>query len=466
MSVFPAPLRDDLERIEIEDGSVDIRDPRQLAVFSLDASYLGIAEHFDGQRDVKAVARLYFGNARRESVQEVEASLEQLRTLRLLEADELIVPSFENMSPHAEFEAVRKRLTKKPQVPKDAKWSCHACGDCCHGLVVEISKEEESRIDSSLYQDILDGRDFAVDSFIDPEAGPARVLRQKEGEACIFLDEAGLCLVHARQGPKAKPDACQAYPYLTIHTPQGPRLGMRTSCSSMSKSWQDGDEPDKAIPMMKALSKSHDALKVGKAIRWFGEEVPSEQVLGILEDLATEFEGGLTQARLRSVDRRFLRSRGQRKKAAFVDRVLQYAKEEQEAELPVEVGGLLKHWGRFGLGRVRSGFRRLGGDEAVQATASQSSFLGRQLRLTVQSLGPLHFPDAGLGTVSLLLSLEACLLSLRPKDGTNGAQKAYIAFTAPILENTSHAWPMLEALDLRGARALQTTYRRLYEGCE
>jgi hypothetical protein len=42
-----------------------------------------------------------------------------------------------------------------------ARWSCHACGACCHGLVVEISREEESRIDAKLYPDLLGAEHFA-----------------------------------------------------------------------------------------------------------------------------------------------------------------------------------------------------------------------------------------------------------------------------------------------------------------
>jgi hypothetical protein len=68
-----------------------------------------------------------------------------------------------------------------PQAQPEARWSCHRCGECCHGLAVELSAAEEARIDRSLYRDVLGDRPFVERAFIDPDSPAKRVLRHKPG---------------------------------------------------------------------------------------------------------------------------------------------------------------------------------------------------------------------------------------------------------------------------------------------
>jgi lysine-N-methylase len=58
-------------------------------------------------------------------------------------------------------------------------------------------------------------------------------LAHRDDGACVFLDENGLCRIHAKFGEAAKPLACRIYPY-TFH-PAGRQVavGLRFSCPSV-----------------------------------------------------------------------------------------------------------------------------------------------------------------------------------------------------------------------------------------
>ncbi|MEL6187203.1 MAG: YkgJ family cysteine cluster protein, partial [Myxococcota bacterium] len=239
MKIIPA-LRDDLEVTRRPDGQVDVRDPRLLNVFTLDSEYLEVAVHFDGLRGAKEVVEAHrLADKKKIRPKEVKAIAEEMDALLLLDTEEAATatPNMENTSPQPLLGPAPSshRLRVLPQTPASSAWSCQACGACCHGLVVELTEAEEARIDASLYQDVLDGQGFAYDAFVDPELPAVRVLRQRveDRHACVFLAEDGRCLVHARQGPESKPDACQIFPYMVVHVPgRTPHLAMRTNCQS------------------------------------------------------------------------------------------------------------------------------------------------------------------------------------------------------------------------------------------
>lgn len=122
----------------------------------------------------------------------------------------------------------------KPLVglPTIQNWSCHNCSGCCRQHVIEITAEEKQRIEKQKWSD-KDG--VPADSAIVPFPGSVsgwRLGHQDDG-GCAFLDEAGLCRIHAKFGEDAKPLACRIYPY-TFH-PSGGRfaVSLRFSCPSV-----------------------------------------------------------------------------------------------------------------------------------------------------------------------------------------------------------------------------------------
>lgn len=463
MEVIP-PLREELEVTRRPDGHVDVRDPRLLNVFTLDSSYYEIAVLFDGERTSREVAEAMVeleGEPHDESdIATVARELEELLLLdtpAALEAE----PSIENTAPHSILEGVRRRLRVLPDLPPASGWNCQACGACCHGLVVELTEEEEARIDASLYRDIIGDEDYATEAFIDPEEPTKRVLRQRSDDdnACIFLSEDGLCQIHARQGMTHKPDACQIFPYMVIHVPGGrPRVGMRTNCQSMHETWKTGTTADEAVPEIKRLLKTHDSLSIPKKIQVFGSEKTPEQVVRWFGRVMKRFTAdGVTRASLREVDDKILKGRVAKSRRSYGKRMLAAIDAERAGPVPVQEGGIEHHLRvlQEPLAPLEA-MRR--GRKPSKTPEEVARFLARQTGLVLHGFGPLNLPDAGIGLVGLLLTLEACLHAVGPEGDLRTANLAFLGFTSPLLENTAHAWPILFAVDADYTEELRTHY--------
>lgn len=60
-------------------------------------------------------------------------------------------------------------------------------------------------------------------------------LAHREDGSCVFLDERGLCRIHAEFGERAKPMACLIYPYMLVPAGKELRVSVRFSCPSAVK---------------------------------------------------------------------------------------------------------------------------------------------------------------------------------------------------------------------------------------
>lgn len=123
------------------------------------------------------------------------------------------------------------------QLPTIQNWSCHNCGGCCTQHLIEVTEEERQRIRSQNWTP-ADGIP-AGQSLFEWHAGPwwkkrYRLAHRTDG-GCVFLDDKGLCRIHAKFGEPAKPLACRIYPY-AFH-PQGKSVtvSLRYSCPSVVK---------------------------------------------------------------------------------------------------------------------------------------------------------------------------------------------------------------------------------------
>jgi lysine-N-methylase len=120
------------------------------------------------------------------------------------------------------------------QLPLIQNWSCHSCGGCCRKHLIEITEEDRQRIASQNWS-AADG--IGDEAPVVWHAGAPwrkryRLAHRADG-ACVFLNEQGLCRIHAKFGEAAKPLACQVYPY-ALH-PGGRKLALslRFSCPSV-----------------------------------------------------------------------------------------------------------------------------------------------------------------------------------------------------------------------------------------
>jgi len=130
-------------------------------------------------------------------------------------------------------EETRRGSAVRLDLPTLQNWSCHNCGGCCRQHDIEITAEERDRILAQVWSR-EDGLD--PNRLVEETGGSSRrrwrLSHQPDG-ACVFLDERGLCRMHARYGEESKPLACRLYPY-TFHPDENSlRIGLRFSCPSV-----------------------------------------------------------------------------------------------------------------------------------------------------------------------------------------------------------------------------------------
>ncbi|MCA9072424.1 MAG: YkgJ family cysteine cluster protein, partial [Planctomycetaceae bacterium] len=119
-------------------------------------------------------------------------------------------------------------------LPVLQNWSCHNCSGCCRQHQIEITTEERERIEKQNWtpnEGIPENQPLF--QTVGPVWGRRQTLAHQSDGACVFLNEEGLCRIHAKFGEAAKPLACRIYPY-AFH-PSGKRVAvsLRFSCPSV-----------------------------------------------------------------------------------------------------------------------------------------------------------------------------------------------------------------------------------------
>lgn len=120
-------------------------------------------------------------------------------------------------------------------LPTIQNWSCHNCGGCCRQHAIEVTEEERQRILSQGWT-TNDGTPTG-NALFERHAGPPwakrfQLAHQADG-ACVFLNEQGLCRIHAKFGEAAKPLACRIYPYAFHPAGKQVTVSLRFSCPSV-----------------------------------------------------------------------------------------------------------------------------------------------------------------------------------------------------------------------------------------
>jgi Fe-S-cluster containining protein len=94
---------------------------------------------------------------------------------------------------------------------------CFGCGGSCRGVRVRLLEGESERIAANAAAlDIHDPIECSM-------------LRAVDG-ACVFLDEAERCRLHAHFGASSKPLICQQYPLVVLKTEAETRVGIDPGC--------------------------------------------------------------------------------------------------------------------------------------------------------------------------------------------------------------------------------------------
>ncbi|MBQ72659.1 MAG: hypothetical protein CMJ67_07105 [Planctomycetaceae bacterium] len=105
-------------------------------------------------------------------------------------------------------------------------YSCHGCGDCCRDFSVQLRDRDLERLGEQGWEEEL-GESVTV------EFRGRRYLRQRPDGSCLFLQDDGLCLIHARHGFHEKPVACRLFPFNLAPDSRGTRAGLNFACQSV-----------------------------------------------------------------------------------------------------------------------------------------------------------------------------------------------------------------------------------------
>lgn len=120
---------------------------------------------------------------------------------------------------------------KPPVIMSDLgtqRFDCQGCTNCCRDLVVHLTGVDRRKIDR---QDWTAG--LSVPPYV--RLGASFVLNHTPGGGCVFLNDDGLCRIHAEHGATEKPLACQLYPF-TLEPQLGTiRAGIRFDCPSIAR---------------------------------------------------------------------------------------------------------------------------------------------------------------------------------------------------------------------------------------
>jgi lysine-N-methylase len=110
-------------------------------------------------------------------------------------------------------------------------YDCAGCGDCCRGyFAIGVTPAERARIEAQGW-----GSDPAlVGKVLFITQGGRDFTAFDEDGACVFLNENGLCRIHAKFGETAKPLACRLYPFRLIPAGDAVRVDVRFDCPAVA----------------------------------------------------------------------------------------------------------------------------------------------------------------------------------------------------------------------------------------
>ncbi|MCA9126330.1 MAG: YkgJ family cysteine cluster protein [Planctomycetales bacterium] len=114
---------------------------------------------------------------------------------------------------------------------QEERWDCQQCGYCCRGSLVALSQEDARRLRDQQWHQLPE---YQQTRFLVPhrraESG-YRLAHRRDG-TCVFLNEDGLCRIHAKFGLEAKPTICRTFPMQLVPHEKHTVLTYRRACPS------------------------------------------------------------------------------------------------------------------------------------------------------------------------------------------------------------------------------------------
>lgn len=179
------------------------------------------------------------------------------------------------------------------KLPTIQNWSCHNCAGCCRQHAIEVTAEEKTRIEKQAWagqEEFGAGQPVFV-----WHAGPVwkkryRLAQRGDG-ACVFLDEKGLCRIHAKFGEAAKPLACRIYPYAFHPAGKDITVSLRFSCPSVVRNrGKTLEESRKDVQTLQRLVVPKGVDKLPPPAVHPGQSLPWPDFLRLVEALDETLE--------------------------------------------------------------------------------------------------------------------------------------------------------------------------------
>ena len=121
-----------------------------------------------------------------------------------------------------------------PDVLEHQRYTCNCCGAGCRSFLVGVRPEEREAIlkleNWSERLQLSKEKLFVMH----PAAGRLGYgLAKRNDGRCVFLDGENLCIIHKLHGMKAKPLACQLYPFILTPVAGKLHVGLRFDCPAV-----------------------------------------------------------------------------------------------------------------------------------------------------------------------------------------------------------------------------------------
>jgi hypothetical protein len=247
------------------------------------------------------------------------------------------------------------------------------------------------------------------------------------------------------------------FPAMVMVVPGGqPRLGMRTNCASMYKSFDSGPPVSGLVPhVMRIALNRGEVHKAPKTVRLFKRSVPFQRMDRLCQKIRAMLEeGGVNAETILDIDKKLLGGRVKKGIRRYGRLVLAYIEKEESGPAPVEEGAYRLQIRKLARGREAL-YAMRDGRLPPRPNPKIAAFVLAQLRHALYIGGPLNLPDAGYALVGQMLALLGLLHAVSETSSLKVANTAFEVFMMPLLETMEHAWPILDALDQRYANALR-----------
>ncbi len=140
------------------------------------------------------------------------------------------------------------------------RWDCHQCGFCCRGSIIPLSEKDLAKLAQQKWNERPEFRHLTITVPLAGRSEKRQLAKQADG-SCIFLQENGLCRIHAQFGLDAKPLTCRLFPLQIIPREKDAILTTRRACPSAAA--DSGRSLAEHLPLVRSDLQESELLETG-----------------------------------------------------------------------------------------------------------------------------------------------------------------------------------------------------------